>query len=231
MSFDNHIRIALIGSLMMVVSVPERAVAQSWMDDIRWAQNDRTGPDKVNCPEQYGGRRLGCYAGGGRWCLMNMARDEAAKGQCNMAFEETLVTQCHNGAAQTRLNDAGQDAVCAFLAPRAKPAKPGPSSAGGGQQGGGSGDQYIQSAKVEGSAFVVRARDKSDSNYQCSIHFTLSYVDAQGESATEDKTGTFVISKNDRPGVVLYQYTTDYAASTLRASDIGTSCKEPAPVY
>lgn len=228
MSFDNRMRIALIGSLLMIVSVPQRAIAQSWKDDIRWAQNDKTGPDKVNCPDQYGGRRLGCLMGGGRWCLMNMARDEAAKGQCNMAFEETLVTQCHpdGGPARARLNEAGQDQVCEFLAPGGK--KPDTRHGGGGQQGGGSGDQYIQSAKVEGSAFVVRARNTSDSSYQCSVHFTLSYVDAQGESATEDKTGTFVIPKNDPPGIV-YQYTTDYAASTLRASDIGTSCKEPPP--
>ena len=221
MSLDNRIRIALIGSLLMIVSVPHRAVAQSWQDDIRWAQNNKTGPDLVNCPDQYGGRRLNCLTNGGRWCLMNMARDEAAKGQCNMAFEETLVTQCHNGAAQTRLRNAGQDPVCEFLAPRTK--KPETGSGGSGQPGEGSGDQYIQSAKVEGSAVVVRARNTSNGGYHCSVHFTLSYVDAEGNPATEDKTGTFDIPKN-YSGIV-FQYTTDYAASTLRAlGDIKPSC-------
>jgi len=83
-----------------------------WMNDIDWSIGN-TGP--VDCPEQYLATYPECIFGGGRACLMSKAIDSAKANNCSWAFRLTLITQCHNGTAQSRIANAGQDAVCNYL--------------------------------------------------------------------------------------------------------------------
>jgi hypothetical protein len=87
-------------------------VRPEWMDDVDWAIGN-TGP--VDCPEQYLATYPECIFGGGRSCLMRKAIDSAKANNCSWAFRLTLITQCHNGAAQLRVANAGQDAICNYL--------------------------------------------------------------------------------------------------------------------
>jgi len=83
-----------------------------WMKHIDWSIGN-TGP--VDCPEQYLATYPECIFGGGRACLMSKAIESAKANNCSWAFRLTLITQCHNGAAQTSIANAGQDAVCNYL--------------------------------------------------------------------------------------------------------------------
>jgi hypothetical protein len=87
-------------------------VRPRWMDHIDWSIGN-TGP--VDCPEQYLATYPECIFGGGRACLMSKAIEAAKANNCSWAFRLTLITQCHNGAAQTDIANAGQDAVCSYL--------------------------------------------------------------------------------------------------------------------
>jgi hypothetical protein len=46
---------------------------------------------------------------------MSYAIRDARAGRCDLALEESLVTQCHNGAAQRTIESAGSDRVCQYL--------------------------------------------------------------------------------------------------------------------
>jgi hypothetical protein len=52
---------------------------------------------------------------GGRLCLMRKAMESAKANDCSNAFRLSLVTQCHNPAAEKTIAAAGQEAVCAYL--------------------------------------------------------------------------------------------------------------------
>jgi hypothetical protein len=90
------------------------AVAEKpdWQKGIDWAIGD-TGP--VDCPAQYAATYPECIFKGGRSCLMSKAIDAAKANNCSWAFQLTLITQCHNSAAQTALAIAGQQAICDYL--------------------------------------------------------------------------------------------------------------------
>lgn len=47
--------------------------------------------------------------------MMGYAIRDARSRHCDLALEEALVTQCHNGAAQKAIADAGVWKVCAYL--------------------------------------------------------------------------------------------------------------------
>lgn len=82
-----------------------------WMLHLKWSIADR-GP--VDCLEQY--RELPeCIYGGGRSCVMRKAILEAKSGDYASALRLSLITQCHNGAAQNAIAKAGQQAVGEFL--------------------------------------------------------------------------------------------------------------------
>lgn len=72
-------------------------------------------PDDVHCVGQYQTTYAECLTGGGRACLMSKAMAFAKSGDCERAFNLTLICQCHNGAAQDQLRAAGPRAVCGYL--------------------------------------------------------------------------------------------------------------------
>jgi len=153
---------------------------------------------------------------------MRQAIAEASRGQCNLAFEDTQLTQCHNGAAQTRLNQAGESAVCSYLAAKAPspplPPPPPPHKIA-------NGSRYVTSASREGSAFVIRVKNPSDQAFSCTVGYVIDYVDAQGQPDAEDGFQSFDIPAHFT-GIAL-QYTTDYAASTMRVHDVKYDCGTP----
>ena len=46
---------------------------------------------------------------------MSYAIHDARAGHCDLAFEESLVTQCHNGSARSAIEAAGSTSVCRYL--------------------------------------------------------------------------------------------------------------------
>lgn len=89
------------------------AQAQGWQGDINWSRQDR---GATGCDQQYLQTLPECLITGKRVCLMGHAVQAAADNNCSWAMRLTLITQCHNGAAQDRLNRAGERDVCRYLA-------------------------------------------------------------------------------------------------------------------
>ncbi len=81
-----------------------------WITNIEWSIRD-TGP--VNCPEQYS-LVTDCRTEG-RACVMRRAIQLARLQECGQAYDLTMVTQCHNPAAQKSIAAAGVDQVCQYL--------------------------------------------------------------------------------------------------------------------
>jgi hypothetical protein len=81
---------------------------------IRYCLHNTTGPDQVNCPEQYAVQPQ-CLAQGGRTCLILTAKYLALHGECDAAFGLTLVCQCNNAEARRAIVNAGATNVCSFL--------------------------------------------------------------------------------------------------------------------
>lgn len=86
-----------------------------WQKDLDWSIGNKTGADELNCPDQYLATYPECIAGGGRACLMEKAIDSAKHGDYANAFRISLITQCHDGAAQTRISVAGVHEVGDYL--------------------------------------------------------------------------------------------------------------------
>jgi hypothetical protein len=87
-----------------------------WQGHINWSiGNNTSDPGETNCPDQYAATEPACIVGGGRACLMARAIDSAKANNCAYALRLTLITQCHNGAAQQAIGGAGQQAVCNYL--------------------------------------------------------------------------------------------------------------------
>lgn len=100
--------------LASLVSLP--ALANDWRNDVNWSIGNETGPDRLDCPDQYVATEARCSAEGGRACLMKRAIESAKAKNCSYAMRLTLVTQCHNSGAQQRLGGAGEKTVCEYLA-------------------------------------------------------------------------------------------------------------------
>ena len=71
-----------------------------WKENIDWSIGNSTGPDQVNCPDQYLATEPKAMTEGGRAALMRRAIDSAKANNCEYAMRLTLITQCHNAAAQ-----------------------------------------------------------------------------------------------------------------------------------
>ena len=86
-----------------------------WQDNINWSIGNSTGADQVNCPDQYLATEPAALTSGGRAALMRRAIESAKANNCDYAMRLTLITQCHNAAAQQEIAAAGQQAVCDYL--------------------------------------------------------------------------------------------------------------------
>ena len=98
--------------------------APDWQIHLDWSIRDQA---HVDCGEQYSPYPIcavctpdwkghpDCLARGGRACMMSYAIHDARAGHCDLAFEESLVTQCHNGSARSAIEAAGSTSVCRYL--------------------------------------------------------------------------------------------------------------------
>ncbi|WP_375592300.1 hypothetical protein [Chitiniphilus eburneus] len=89
----------------------------SWEEHLAWCSAD-TGVS--NCDATYVsiGAASCIFPGGGalgRSCLIAQARGLAQAGQCSVAMTFVLACQCHNGAAQQEIRQAGAQQVCSWL--------------------------------------------------------------------------------------------------------------------
>lgn len=88
-----------------------------WQKHIDWCIGD-TGviecPQDVIYPECL---QQGTIAGkkGGRACLLEKGIRSAKDKDCDNAFRQAKVCQCHNKPAQEQINGAGKQAVCDYL--------------------------------------------------------------------------------------------------------------------
>ena len=80
---------------------------------VDWSLGNSTGPDRLNCPQDYT-EIPACVVQGGRACYARHAVDRAKAGDCRGAIRLMLVTQCHNGGAQTVIG-ANPEAVCTYM--------------------------------------------------------------------------------------------------------------------
>jgi TolA-binding protein len=94
--------------------------SSTWQANVNWSLSD-TGA--VDCPSSYG-RNEHCLDSGGRSCLMRLAIQAALHGDDSTALQLTLITQCHNPAAASTINDAGARAVGNYLRAIAKTQAP-----------------------------------------------------------------------------------------------------------
>lgn len=108
-------------------ALADPAIIEQWQGDVSWSTRNTGVPD---CPGVYMASNMNhcLIAGAGatlghdppRWvgnrsCVMVSAIANAHAGNCIGAFGLTLMTQCHNGDAQTRIQIAGPDRVCSYL--------------------------------------------------------------------------------------------------------------------
>lgn len=80
---------------------------------VDWSLGNSTGPDRLNCPQDYFEIPI-CTVQGGRACYARKAVERAKSGNCAGAIKLMLVTQCHNGGAQTVIG-ANAEAVCNYM--------------------------------------------------------------------------------------------------------------------
>jgi hypothetical protein len=98
--------------------------APDWQIHLDWSISDQ---GHVDCGEQYSPYPTcavctpdwkghpDCLERGGRACMMSYAIRDARAGHCDLALEESLVTQCHNGTARRAIEAAGSTSVCRYL--------------------------------------------------------------------------------------------------------------------
>ena len=101
--------------LGFAAAIASGAASANWVDGINWSIGNSTGPDQLNCPEQYVATEPRAAFEGGRAALMRRAIESAKAGNYPYAFRLALITQCHNAAAQAELAAAGQKAVGDYL--------------------------------------------------------------------------------------------------------------------
>lgn len=76
---------------------------------------------------------------------------------------------------------------------------------------------------VQGSSFFVYATNTEDRTYNCSISYTLNYVE-YGQPGSQNFNANFVVAPKIQNAAVV-QTNTTWAASTLSASNVnGPNC-------
>ena len=94
----------LLGSI--VGSANAAPISDATLHDfLSWSIGDTGAPD---CPEQYHSPACLLPGGGNRSCLMKEAIKSAKAEDCENAFRQTLVPQCHNSDARTKITEKGQ---------------------------------------------------------------------------------------------------------------------------
>jgi hypothetical protein len=88
---------------------------REWQSSIDWSINN-TG--QVDCPQLYTSEVASCVVSGGPACVMSQAVRQATEGNYSRDLELTLITQCHNPAAQKQILAAGEKAVGEYLRAR-----------------------------------------------------------------------------------------------------------------
>jgi hypothetical protein len=98
--------------------------APDWQIHLDWSIRDQ---GHVDCGEQYSPYPTcavctpdwkghpDCLERGGRACMMSYAIRDARAGDCDLALDESLVTQCHNACARRTIEVAGASRVCEYL--------------------------------------------------------------------------------------------------------------------
>jgi hypothetical protein len=114
--FNKLAVIGMVGYATVTASIP--ASASSWQEGVNWSIGNSTGPDQLNCPEQYAMTEPRAAFEGGRAALMRRAIDSAKHGNYAYAFRLTLITQCHNGGFQAVLARVGQQQLGDYLRTR-----------------------------------------------------------------------------------------------------------------
>jgi hypothetical protein len=103
---------SLIASTMVVALADK----PDWQKHLDWSiGNHTTDPGETNCVEQYVATEPACITAGGRSCLMQRAIDSAKASNYDYALRLSLITQCHNGNAQSQIAAAGKQAVGDYL--------------------------------------------------------------------------------------------------------------------
>lgn len=98
--------------LLSCTTFPLVASAQDdneYRGHLAWSRNDTGARD---CDQQYLALNLPGAAPANRAALMIVAGQAAARGQCAVAFQYALITQCHNAQAQAAIHRAGSKKVC-----------------------------------------------------------------------------------------------------------------------
>lgn len=110
----------IVASAIIVAAVSSQAFAQPASTDftaqIAWCAQDKGAPD---CPVTYQTLRADeCLRSNeNRSCLIRLAREAAAAGNCGRAYQLAYACQC-NGSQESGRNAitaAGQNAVCKYL--------------------------------------------------------------------------------------------------------------------
>ena len=103
-----------LAALFAGVSVAH-ANKPDWQQHLDWSMGNETGPDKVNCPDQYAQTEPKALVEGGRAALMRRAIASAKADNFEYAFRLAVISQCHSGHAQQQLAEAGVTAVGGYL--------------------------------------------------------------------------------------------------------------------
>lgn len=102
-------------ALSSKANASEECRKPDWQCNIDWAEQNVTGPDQLNCPDQYTYVAPQCIFSGGRACVIGYARAAAALGYTDQAFRLALLTQCHNPDARRTIDNAGAERVASYL--------------------------------------------------------------------------------------------------------------------
>lgn len=108
----------LVAAMFAILSGTAHADKPDWQQHLDWSIGNSTGPDHVNCPEQYVATEAAALTSGGRAALMRSAINAAKANNQDYAMRLALIGQCHNSGAQTQIAQAGKAAVTAYLAAR-----------------------------------------------------------------------------------------------------------------
>ena len=110
----------LVGSAIVAAAVSSHSVAQPASNDytaqIAWCAQDK-GP--ADCPVTYQTLAAGdCLrSNDNRSCLIRLAKEAAAAGDCGRAYKLVYACQCNKSqeSARSALAAAGPNAVCKYL--------------------------------------------------------------------------------------------------------------------
>ena len=114
----NKLLALLVATTLALLSGFANADKPDWQKGLDWSIGNSTGPDLVNCPDQYLATEAGALTSGGRAALMRSAINAAKANNQDYALRLSLITQCHNSGAQTQIAQAGKAAVTEYLKTR-----------------------------------------------------------------------------------------------------------------